>query len=111
MEVINAWAALVLHRLRHARAAGKLRDRIDSNLQMLRTLGAGDSAGEPWRRGFALAFGLIFVVMLLLFRNLRMTLLAVVLNIFPVLVIGGVMAATGIDQDARFPIDPDDIAR
>lgn len=47
--------------------------------------------------GLAIAFALIGGIMAWVFRNWRMTLIAMVPNIFPLLFIGGIMALSGID--------------
>jgi predicted RND superfamily exporter protein len=47
--------------------------------------------------GLVLAFVLIGLIMAWVFRNWRMTLIAMVPNIFPLLFVGGIMALSGID--------------
>ena len=50
-------------------------------------------------RGFFIALAIIFVLMLVAFRSLRLALISLIPNTFPVLVMMGVMGAFGIDLD------------
>jgi uncharacterized protein len=49
--------------------------------------------------GFSIAFGTIFIFMLLLFRQVKTTLLSVLPNLFPVAIIALVLAVSRIDLD------------
>jgi predicted RND superfamily exporter protein len=50
-------------------------------------------------RSFALALGLIFLIMLIGLRSIRLALISIVPNLFPVLVMFAVMGFAGIDLD------------
>jgi uncharacterized protein len=51
------------------------------------------------KRSFLLAIGLIFTLMLFMLRDLRLTLIAIVPNLFPVLLLLGIMGYMGITLD------------
>jgi hypothetical protein len=50
-------------------------------------------------QSFATAFGLVFLMVLILFRDIKLTLLAIPANLFPVCVAGAVLALGGIELD------------
>jgi len=58
-----------------------------------------DYAFDVQVQSFALAFGLVFLVVFILFRDLKLTLLAIPANLFPVCVAGAILALGGIDLD------------
>jgi uncharacterized protein len=58
-----------------------------------------DYVMEAQTQSFMLALSLIFCVMLVWLRSLRLALISLIPNLFPVLVVFGVMGALGIDLD------------
>ena len=58
-----------------------------------------DYAVSSQVRGFFIALAIIFTLMLVWLRSLRLALISLVPNAFPVLVMMGVMGALGIDLD------------
>jgi predicted RND superfamily exporter protein len=91
---------------------GVLEDLSDLASHAMGDLGTIEAAGYPplytkivdyavssQVRGFFLALGIIFCLMLLWLRSPRLALISLVPNAFPVLVMMGVMGALGIDLD------------
>lgn len=58
-----------------------------------------DYVMESQVRGFFIALGLIFIIMLIWLRSLRLALISLLPNVFPVLMMMGVMGALSIDLD------------
>lgn len=58
-----------------------------------------DYALDVQVQSFGLAFGLVFLVVFVLFRDVKLTVLAIPPNLFPVCVAGAILAVGGIDLD------------
>ena len=58
-----------------------------------------DYALETQIKGFALGFAVIFLIIFIIFKDWKISLLAIPPNLFPVFLIGFALALTGIDLD------------
>lgn len=81
-----------------------IRENIDQNLVDMRITGSAllidknnESLSVNMMQGLGIAFGVIALIMGLLYRSLKIVFISLIPNIIPLLMIGGIMGFTGID--------------